>query len=44
MYRGRVGRTPDGAQVFGNITGKGLVIQRDCVFHGNCSMAQGSQE
>ena len=28
-----------GAQVFGNITGKGLVIQRDCVFHGNCSMA-----
>ncbi len=29
-----------GAQVFGNISGKGLVIQRDCVFHGNCSMAQ----
>jgi cytoskeletal protein CcmA (bactofilin family) len=28
-----------GAQVFGNISGKGLVIQRDCVFQGNCSMA-----
>ena len=32
-----------GAQVFGNISGKGLVIQPDCVFHGNCSMVQGSQ-
>ncbi len=32
-----------GAQVFGNISGKGLVIQRDCMFHGNCSMVQGSQ-
>jgi cytoskeletal protein CcmA (bactofilin family) len=28
-----------GAQVFGNISCKGLVIQRDCVFHGNCAMA-----
>jgi cytoskeletal protein CcmA (bactofilin family) len=27
-----------GAQVFGNITGKGLVIQKDCVFQGNCAM------
>jgi cytoskeletal protein CcmA (bactofilin family) len=32
-----------GAQVFGNISGKGLVIQRDCMFQGNCSMVQGSQ-
>jgi len=27
-----------GAQVFGNISSKGLTIQRDCLFHGNCSM------
>ena len=30
-----------GAQVFGNITCKGLVIQRECLFQGNCSMVQG---
>jgi cytoskeletal protein CcmA (bactofilin family) len=30
-----------GAQVFGNISSKGLVIQRDCVFQGNCTMVQG---
>ena len=29
-----------GAQVFGNIACKGLVIQRDCVFQGNCTMVQ----
>ena len=29
-----------GAQVFGDISSKGLVIQPDCVFQGNCSMAQ----
>ncbi len=28
-----------GAQVFGNIICKGLVIQPDCLFQGNCSMA-----
>lgn len=28
-----------GAQVFGNISCKGLVIQPDCLFQGNCSMA-----
>ncbi len=28
-----------GAQVFGNIISKGLVIQPDCVFQGNCTMA-----
>ena len=27
-----------GAQVFGNIKSKGLVIQPDCVFPGNCTM------
>ena len=27
-----------GAQVFGDISSKGLVIQPDCVFQGNCSM------
>jgi len=32
-----------GAQVFGNITCKGLVIQRDCLFEGNCSMVQSHQ-
>jgi cytoskeletal protein CcmA (bactofilin family) len=31
-----------GAQVFGNISSKGLVIQKDCVYHGNCSMVQGT--
>jgi cytoskeletal protein CcmA (bactofilin family) len=29
-----------GAQVFGNVTCKGLVIQRDCLFQGNCSMVK----
>jgi cytoskeletal protein CcmA (bactofilin family) len=29
-----------GAQVFGNISSKGLVIQPDCLFQGNCSMVQ----
>ena len=28
-----------GAQVFGNVSSKGIVIQPDCVFQGNCSMA-----
>jgi len=32
-----------GAQVFGDISCKGLVIQKDCVYHGNCSMVQGDQ-
>jgi cytoskeletal protein CcmA (bactofilin family) len=27
-----------GAQVFGNISSKGLVIQSECVFQGNCTM------
>lgn len=30
-----------GAEVFGNITCKGLVIQKDCLFEGRCSMVQG---
>jgi cytoskeletal protein CcmA (bactofilin family) len=29
-----------GAQVFGDISSKGLVIQPDCVFQGTCSMVQ----
>lgn len=29
-----------GAQVFGNIRCKGLVIQADCFFEGSCTMAQ----
>jgi len=29
-----------GAQVFGNITCRGLVIQRDCFFEGTCSMSE----
>jgi len=33
-----------GAQVFGNIICKGLVIQPDCLFQGNCSMMQGGEE
>ena len=28
-----------GAQVFGNINSRGLVIQPECVFQGNCTMA-----
>ncbi len=32
-----------GAQVFGNISCRGLVIQPDCLFQGNCSMAQASE-
>jgi len=32
-----------GAQVFGDISSKGLVIQPDCIFQGNCSMVQGDQ-
>ncbi len=32
-----------GAQVFGNINSKALVIQPDCVFQGNCSMAIADQ-
>jgi len=32
-----------GAQVFGNISCKGLVIQPDCLFQGNCSMVQASE-
>ena len=27
-----------GAQVFGNISSRGLVIQPDCMFQGNCTM------
>ena len=30
-----------GAQVFGNISCRGLVIQSDCLFQGNCSMVTG---
>jgi cytoskeletal protein CcmA (bactofilin family) len=33
-----------GAQVFGNVACKGLVIQRDCLFHGNCTMVQPGSE
>lgn len=29
-----------GAQVLGNVSCKGLVIQRDCLFQGNCSMVK----
>lgn len=29
-----------GAQVFGDITCRGLVIQRDCVFDGRCAMTR----
>jgi cytoskeletal protein CcmA (bactofilin family) len=32
-----------GAQVFGNISSRGLVIQPDCVFQGNCVMALASE-
>ncbi len=32
-----------GAQVFGNISCKGLVIQPDCLFQGNCSMVQADE-
>jgi cytoskeletal protein CcmA (bactofilin family) len=32
-----------GAQVLGNIMSKGLVIQPDCVFQGNCTMALTSE-
>ncbi len=32
-----------GAQVFGNVSCKGLVIQPDCLFQGNCSMAQAGE-
>jgi cytoskeletal protein CcmA (bactofilin family) len=30
-----------GAQVYGNISSKGLVIQPDCKFQGNCTMVTG---
>jgi cytoskeletal protein CcmA (bactofilin family) len=29
-----------GAQVIGNVSCKGLVIQRDCLFQGNCAMVR----
>ena len=32
-----------GAQVFGNISCRGLVIQSDCLFQGNCSMVQAGE-
>jgi cytoskeletal protein CcmA (bactofilin family) len=32
-----------GAQVFGNISSRGLVIQPDCLFQGNCSMVQAGE-
>jgi cytoskeletal protein CcmA (bactofilin family) len=32
-----------GAQVFGNISSKGLVIQPECVFQGSCTMAVGGE-
>jgi cytoskeletal protein CcmA (bactofilin family) len=32
-----------GAQVFGNISSKGLVIQPDCVFEGSCMMAPANE-
>lgn len=32
-----------GAQVFGNISTKGLVIQPDCVFQGFCTMATAAE-
>jgi cytoskeletal protein CcmA (bactofilin family) len=33
-----------GAQLQGNVNCRGLIIQRDCVFHGNCSMVQPGQK
>ena len=32
-----------GAQVYGNIISKGLVIQTNCVFQGNCAMVVASE-
>jgi len=32
-----------GAQVFGNISCRGLVIQSDCLFQGNCLMVQAGE-
>lgn len=34
----------NGAQVFGNITCRELVIQPGCVFEGSCSMVKGASE
>jgi len=31
-----------GAQVFGNLSCSGLVVQPECLFHGYCSMVQAS--
>jgi len=33
-----------GAQVLGNINCKGLIVQRDCFFEGNCSMSRPQEE
>lgn len=32
-----------GAEVYGNVHSKGLVIQPDCLFQGNCSMATAAE-
>jgi cytoskeletal protein CcmA (bactofilin family) len=33
-----------GARVFGDISSKGLIIQRDCVFEGRCTMVRPQSE
>ncbi len=33
-----------GSQVFGNISSKGLVIQPDCLFQGNCTMVRANED
>ncbi len=33
-----------GAEVFGDIRCKGIIIQRGCFFEGNCSMSQGRED
>ncbi|MBN2464643.1 polymer-forming cytoskeletal protein [candidate division WOR-3 bacterium] len=41
VYAEGVVELQTGAQVYGNIHSKGLVIQPDCRFEGNCSMVTG---
>jgi cytoskeletal protein CcmA (bactofilin family) len=38
IYAEEIVELQTGAQVYGNISSKGLVIQPDCMFQGNCSM------
>src|SRR5512139_3570598 len=38
IHAAEVVELQSGAQVFGNVSSKGIVIQPDCVFQGNCSM------